>query len=192
MVWFPESDPKAFFHELLVQALNRYYPNLQATLEYCCTEHRHLLRRSHWDTELIIKTLDATKGIHRVESKHLSLELAGLLQRIVWPRQLTKHWSFIVADALRRPSMTYHYPRFMLEEKFWTLDAIVSKLKAQVLLTSELTFKVIRLEDELCCERELLEQERREADDLRAELGHPKLHERIHLEPILKDAAPEE
>ena len=72
VVWFPESDPKAFFHELLVLALNRYYPDLQATLEYCCTEHRHPLRRSLWDAELLIKTLDATMGIHMVESNHLS------------------------------------------------------------------------------------------------------------------------
>ena len=39
VVWFPESDPKAFVHELLVLALNGYYPDLQATLEYFCTEH---------------------------------------------------------------------------------------------------------------------------------------------------------
>jgi hypothetical protein len=83
----------------------------------------------------------------------------------------------------------------MLEEKVWTiavLDATVPKLQAQVLLTSQLTFKLIGLEDELRRERELLEQERREADDLRTELGHPKLRERIHSEPILKDAAPKE
>jgi len=72
VVWFLESDPKAFFHELLVLALNRYYSDLHATLEYYCIEHRHPLRRSHWDTELIIKTIDATKGIRRMESKHLS------------------------------------------------------------------------------------------------------------------------
>jgi len=67
----------------------------------------------------------------------------------------------------------------MVEERAWTievLDAIVPKLQAQVLLTSELTFNVIKLEDELRRERELLEQERREAYDLRAELGCPKLH----------------
>jgi hypothetical protein len=72
VVWFPESDPKAFFHELLVLALNRYYSDLHATLEYYCIEHKHPLRRSHWDTELTIKSLDATMKIHRVESKHLS------------------------------------------------------------------------------------------------------------------------
>jgi len=59
-------------------------------------------------------------------------------------------------------------------------------------LTYELTVKVIELENELHRERKLLEQEQREADDLRAELGHPKLHKRLRLEPILKDAAPEE
>jgi len=40
-------------------------------------------------------------------------------------------------------------------------------------------------------ERELLEQEQKKADDLRAELGCPKLHKRRRSEPILKDAAPE-
>jgi len=66
------------------------------------------------------------------------------------------------------------------------------KLQAQVLLTSELTLKMIKLEDELRRERELLEQEQSEVDDPLAELGCPKLHQRIHSEPILKDAAPEE
>jgi len=67
VLWFPQSDPRAFFHEHLVLTLNRYYPDLQTTLEYCCTEYRHPLRRSLWDVELIVKTLDATKGIRRVE-----------------------------------------------------------------------------------------------------------------------------
>ena len=87
------------------------------------------------------------------------------------------------------------FPHYVPEEMVWTIevpDATVPKLKAQVLLTSELIFKVIGLEDELRHERELLEQERREADDLRAELGRPKLHERFCSGPILKDAAPEE
>ena len=66
------------------------------------------------------------------------------------------------------------------------------KLQAQVELTYELTVKVIELENELHRERKLLEKEQREADDLRAELGRPKLHKRLRLEPILKDAAPEE
>ena len=83
VAWFPELDPKAFFHELLLLALNRYYPNLQATLEYCRTEHRHPLRRSLWDAEPLIKTLDATKGIRRVESKHLS-RVSRTQQRRVW------------------------------------------------------------------------------------------------------------
>jgi len=61
-----------------------------------------------------------------------------------------------------------------------------------VALTSELTFKVIQLEDELRRERKLLEREQREADDLRAELGLPKLHKRLSSEPILKDVPPEE
>jgi len=59
-------------------------------------------------------------------------------------------------------------------------------------LTYELTVKVVELENELRRERKLLEQEQREADDLRAELGCPKLHKRLRPEPILKDAAPEE
>ena len=90
---------------------------------------------------------------------------------------------------------TYHYPHFVPEQKAWTIevpDATVPKLRTRVLLTYKLTFNVIALEDELHRERELLEQEQREADDLRAELGCPKLHKRIHSEPILKDAAPEE
>ena len=59
-------------------------------------------------------------------------------------------------------------------------------------LTSELTIKVIKFEDELRHETELLEREEREADDLRVELGHPKLHKRLRSESILKDADPVE
>ena len=72
------------------------------------------------------------------------------------------------------------------------VDASQPKLQAQMELTYELTVKVIELENELHCKRKLLEQEQREAVDLRGQLGRPKLHKRLHLEPILKDAAPEE
>jgi len=90
---------------------------------------------------------------------------------------------------------TYHYPRFVLEKMTWAIEVVYAsqpKLQAQVELTYELTVKVIELENELHREGKLLEQEQREADDLRVELGRPKLHKRLRLEPILKDAAPEE
>jgi len=45
-LWFPEADPKAFFHENLVLTLEHHYPDLQATLEYNCTVYKHPLRRS--------------------------------------------------------------------------------------------------------------------------------------------------
>jgi len=90
---------------------------------------------------------------------------------------------------------TYHYPRFVLEKMTWAIevpDASEPKLQAQVELTYELTVKVIELENELRRERKMLEQEQREVEDLRAELGRPKLHKRLCFEPILKDAASEE
>jgi len=90
---------------------------------------------------------------------------------------------------------TYHYPRFVPEKMTLAIevaDASLPKLQAQVELTYELIVKVIELENELHRERKLLEKEQREADDLRAKLGCPKLHKRLRLEPILKDAAPEE
>ena len=196
MVWFLDSDPKAFFHELLVLALNCCYPDLQATLDYSCTEHIHPLRRSLWDAKLLIKTLDATKGIHKVESKHLS-RVSRATVKVSMADAAYQSLVFYRGRRFEKAKYdaTYHYPRFMPQERAWTIevpDATVLKLQAQVLLTSELTFKVIKLEDELRCERELLEQEQREADDLRAELGRPKVHQRIHSEPILMDAALEE
>jgi len=149
VLWFPESDPRAFFHEHLVLTLNRYYLDLQGTLEYCCTEHRNPLRRSLWDAELVVKTLDATKGIHRVESKHLS--------RISWDT-VKKSMDDAAYQALvfyrgrrfeeAQYNATYHYPRFVPEEMTWAIeipDATEPKLQAQVALTSKLTIKVIQL-----------------------------------------------
>jgi len=196
VLWFPESDPKAFFHEHLVLTLNHYYPDLQATLEYCCTEYKHPLRRLLWDAELVVKTLDASKGIQRVESKHIS----QISRDTVKESMADAAYQALIFYHGRRfeeaqYNATYHYPCFMIEEITWVIevpDASEPKLQAQVALTSELTIKVIELENELRHERKLLEREQKEVDRLRAELGHPKLHKRLRSEPILKDAAPEE
>ena len=195
-LWIPEADPKAFFHENLVLTLKHHYPDLQATLEYNCTEHKHPLRRSLWIAELIVKTLDATKGIRKVESKHI----ARISRDTMRESMADAAYQALIFYRGRRfedvqYNATYHYPRFVPEKMTWAIevaDASQPKLQAQVELTYELTLKVIELENELHRERKLLEKEQREADDLRAELGRPKLHKRLHVEPILKDAAPEE
>ena len=153
VLWFPESDPRAFFHELLVLTLNHYYLDLQATLEYCCTEYRHPLRRSLWDVELIIKTLDATKGNRRVELKHLSRISRDTVKESMADaayQALFFYRGRCFEEA--QYDATYHYPRFVLEEMTSAIevpDALAPKLQAQVTLTSELTIKVIKLEDEL-------------------------------------------
>ena len=134
VLWFPESDPRAFFHEHLELTLNRYYPDLQATLEYCCTEYRHPLRRSLWDAELVVKTLDASKGIRRVESKHLS----RISRDTVKESMADADYQALVFYCGRRfeeaqYNATYHYPRFMLEEMTWAIevpDTIEPKLQA--------------------------------------------------------------
>jgi hypothetical protein len=50
----------------------------------------------------------------------------------------------------------YHCPHYVPEEEVWTIevpDTTISKLQAQVLLTSELIYKVSGFEDELRHER---------------------------------------
>jgi len=172
-LWFLESDPKAFFHENLVFTLNHHYSDLQATLEYYCTEYKHPLRRSLWDADQVVKTLDATKGIQKVESKHIS----RISRDTVKESMADAAYQALIFYRGRRfeevqYNGTYHYPRFMPEKMTWAIvveDASQPKLQAQVELTYELTVKVIELENELRRERKLLEQEQREADDRRAE-----------------------
>jgi hypothetical protein len=40
-LYFMDPDPNALFHDLLVKTLQKYYSDLQATLEYCSMEHKH-------------------------------------------------------------------------------------------------------------------------------------------------------
>jgi hypothetical protein len=65
-------------------------------------------------------------------------------------------------------------------------------LQAQVELTRELANKVVSLEEELCNERALNEKEHEVSDGLRAELGHPKFHEKLLMPLIKKDFAPQD
>jgi len=147
-LWFLESDPKAFFHENLVLTLNHHYPDLQATLEYCCTEYKHPLRRSLWDAELVVKTLDATKGIRKVESKHISRISRDTVKESMADaayQALIFYRGRCFEEVLY--NATYHYPRFMPEKMTWAIevpDASEPKLQAQVELTYELTVKGCR------------------------------------------------
>jgi hypothetical protein len=90
-------------------------------------------------------------------------------------------------DDMQYDGLRY-YPRYVPEVGSWTIevaDASSMTLQAQVELTRELANKVVSLEEELHNERALNKKEREVSDGLRAELGRPKFHEKLHT-PLIK------
>jgi hypothetical protein len=95
-------------------------------------------------------------------------------------------------DDMQYDGLRY-YPRYVLQVGSWTIeiaDTPSMTHQAQVELTRELANKVVSLEEELHNERALNEKEHEVSDGLRAELGRPKLHEKLHTPLVKKDSAP--
>jgi hypothetical protein len=66
-----KEDNDLFFHESLKKTLDCYYSDLQATLEYHCTENSRPQMSSCWVTELRIIAMDAKTQAHKVKSIHI-------------------------------------------------------------------------------------------------------------------------
>jgi hypothetical protein len=82
-----------------VKTLENYYPDLQATLEYRSTDHRHPLMRSYWDTKLWVKSVDVDKKAHKVELIHTTQVSRATAERSM-------------ADAIYNALVYYHCRRF--------------------------------------------------------------------------------
>jgi hypothetical protein len=188
-----DPDPNALFHDLLVKTLQEYYSDLQATLEYRNTEHKHPQWSSYWETELWVKSVDGDMSARKLESIHtarvgrttMEKSMADVYNALLY--YCGRRFDDVQYDGLR------YYPRYVLEEGSWTIevaDTSSMTLQAQVELTRELANKVVSLEEELRNERALNEKEREVSDGLRAKLGHPKLHEKLRTPLFKKDSAP--
>ena len=57
-----DPDDDAFYHTLLMDTLEHYYADLQATVEYRNIEHKHPLMNSYWKMELSVRSWDVDKN----------------------------------------------------------------------------------------------------------------------------------
>jgi hypothetical protein len=76
-----------------------------------------------------------------------------------------------------------HFPCFLHDKGIWTVplaDDSSLTLQATVALARELALHEADLKDELLKEKELKEQAYKEIDQLRAELGRPKIYEKLN------------
>jgi hypothetical protein len=76
-----------------------------------------------------------------------------------------------------------HFPYYVHDKGVWTVSGANDSsltLQATVDLVRELALHGVDLKDELLKEKELKEQAYKEIDDLRAELGHHKIFEKLN------------
>jgi hypothetical protein len=76
-----------------------------------------------------------------------------------------------------------HFSSFLHDKGVWTVplaDDSSLTLQATVGLVRELALHEVDLKDELLKEKELKEQAYKEIDELRAELGRPKIYEKLN------------
>jgi hypothetical protein len=76
-----------------------------------------------------------------------------------------------------------HFPYFLHDKGVWTVpltDDSSLTLQATVRLVRELALHEGDLKDKLLKEKELKEQAYKEIDELRAELGRPKIYENLN------------
>ena len=193
-VHFKAPQDDAFFHDLLTRTLATYNEDLQAKLEYRSVEHRHPLMRAHWDTELRVKSLDATTKTYKMETFHYGLVSRDTAEQSMEDAAYNAlvHYLGRRYDGLPRDALT-HYPRYVPEQGTWTIDAADGSsptLQATVELARVLVKRAESLEYELLYEKLINDQQRAEMDRLRTELGRPKLHEKINKSFTQEDPTP--
>jgi hypothetical protein len=152
-IMVPKAD--VFFHDVLTRTLDTYYYDWEATLEYRCKEYNHPMMDSYWETELWVKTIDPTTRKPKVESKFIT--------RVSWATVETS-----MEDVAYNAFVFYHglYSDKTLKGALWHFPC--------------LALHKVDLKDELLKEKELKEQAYKEIDDLRAELGHHKIYEKLN------------
>jgi hypothetical protein len=76
-----------------------------------------------------------------------------------------------------------HFPNFLHDNGVWTVPLVDDSsltLQATVGLVRELALHGVDLKNELLKEKELKEQAYKEIDELRVELGRPKIYEKLN------------
>jgi hypothetical protein len=142
---------------------------------------------------LWVKSVDGDKKAYKVESIHPARVGRATAEKSMADATYNAlvYYRGRRFDVMKDDGLTY-YPRYLPEEDTWTIevaDASSLILQAQVELTREIANKVVSLEEELRNERDLNKKEREVSDGLRAELGRPKIHEKIRTPLIKKDCS---
>jgi hypothetical protein len=156
----------------------------EATLEYRCKEYSHPLMESYWETKLWVKKMDPTTKEPKVESKFITQVSQATVETSM---EDVAYNAFVFYHGLRSDKTLKgalrHFPYFLHDKGVWTVplaDDSSLTLQATVGLVRELALHEVDLKDELSKERELKEQAYKEIDALRAELGRPKIYEKLN------------
>ena len=181
-IMVPKAD--AFFHDMLTRTLDNYYYDWEATLEYRSAEYSHPWMDSYWETELWVKKRDPTTKEPKVESKFITRVSRATVEISMEDVAFN---AFVYYHGLRSDKTLKgalrHFPCFLHDKGIWTVppaDDSSLTLQATVGLARELALHEVDLKDELLKEKELKEQAYKEIDQLRAELGRPKIYEKLN------------
>ena len=170
-VYIMKPAEDSFYHDMLKQLLDTYYPELEATLEYHCIEFSYPRLPTHWVTQLKVKAIDLETGVRGVRTIHANRTSRSTVRRSMDDAAFNgivhycgPHYEYIKKGGLK------YYPRYVHEEKRWTITPVEEPspvLQATVALCEELVVNGISLKDELqelkmvneklCTRMELLE-----------------------------------
>jgi hypothetical protein len=139
---------------------------------------------SYWETELWFKTIDPTTKEPKVESKFITrvsrATVETSMEDVAYNAFVFYH--DLCSDKTLKGAL-WHFPCFLYDKGVWTMplaDDSFLTLQATMGLVHELTLHEVDLRDELLKEKELKEQAYKEIDELRAELGSPKIYEKLN------------
>ena len=68
--YFKLAPEMAYYHTLLTQVLDDYYPDQHASTNYHCAEYQHPLEATFWKVELVVTAWNDIKNGHEVETVH--------------------------------------------------------------------------------------------------------------------------
>ena len=67
---FKYASDMAYYHSLLLNMLEDYYPDLNANVTYYCAEHTHPLEATYWKTDLSVTVWNEAGDSQKVETVH--------------------------------------------------------------------------------------------------------------------------
>ena len=68
--YFKYALDTAYYHSLLLNMLEDYYSDLNASIKYYCAEHTHPLEATYWKTDVSITVWNESKDGQKVETIH--------------------------------------------------------------------------------------------------------------------------